>query len=101
MSTLAQIAVPRGLDKIFAQPACIWSDRVGRPTVPDFRSEYYSTAVTILGPMDFDEMGREDRIKISDSERFDIAMSQVIGKRLTFAELTDKVGETEFLVLIA
>lgn len=51
--------------------------------------------------MDFDEMGREDRIKISDSERFDIAMSQVIGKRLTFAELTDKVGETEVLVLIA
>lgn len=32
--------------------------------------------------------------KISDSERFDIAMSQVIGKRLTFAELTGKVGET-------
>jgi transposase-like protein len=30
--------------------------------------------------------------KISDSERFDIAMSQVIGKRLTFA--TGKVGET-------
>jgi len=34
--------------------------------------------------------------KISDSERFDIAMSQVIGKRLTFAELTGKVGETTF-----
>jgi transposase-like protein len=34
--------------------------------------------------------------KISDSERFDIAMSQVIGKRLTFAELTGKVGETAF-----
>lgn len=33
--------------------------------------------------------------KISDPERFDIAMSQVIGKRLTFAELTGKVGETE------
>ena len=33
--------------------------------------------------------------KISDSERFDIAMSQVLGKRLTFAELTGKVGETE------
>jgi ISXO2-like transposase domain/Transposase zinc-ribbon domain len=30
--------------------------------------------------------------KISDSERFDIAMSQVIGKRLTFAELTGKGG---------
>jgi len=34
--------------------------------------------------------------RISDSERFDIAMSQVVGKRLTFAELTGKVGETAF-----
>ena len=32
--------------------------------------------------------------KLTDSERFDIAMSQVIGKRLTFAELTGKAGET-------
>jgi hypothetical protein len=32
--------------------------------------------------------------KITDAERFDIAMSQVIGKRLTLAELTGKVGET-------
>jgi transposase-like protein len=30
--------------------------------------------------------------KISDTERFDIAMSQIIGKRLTYAELTGKVG---------
>lgn len=34
--------------------------------------------------------------KISDSERFDIAMSQVLGKRLTYAEVTGKVGETPF-----
>ena len=33
--------------------------------------------------------------KIGDAERFNIAMSQVIGKRLTYAELTGKVGETE------
>jgi len=32
--------------------------------------------------------------KISDAERFDIAMSQIMGKRLTYAELTGKVGET-------
>jgi len=32
--------------------------------------------------------------KISDTERFDIAMSQIVGKRLTYAELTGKVGET-------
>jgi len=32
--------------------------------------------------------------KITDTERFDIAMSQIIGKRLTYAELTGKVGET-------
>ena len=33
--------------------------------------------------------------KLNDATRFNIAMSQVIGKRLTFAELTGKVGETE------
>ena len=32
--------------------------------------------------------------KIADTEHFDIAMSQIVGKRLTFAELTGKVGET-------
>jgi transposase-like protein len=32
--------------------------------------------------------------KLNDSDRFNIAMSQVIGKRLTFAEVTGKVGET-------
>jgi hypothetical protein len=32
--------------------------------------------------------------KMTDAERFNIAMSQVVGKRLTFAELTGKVGET-------
>ena len=30
---------------------------------PDFRSGYHSTVVTTFGPMDFDEMGREDRIR--------------------------------------
>jgi hypothetical protein len=35
MSTLAQIAVPRGLDKIFAQPACIRLDRVVRTFLSD------------------------------------------------------------------
>ena len=33
--------------------------------------------------------------KIGDAERFNISMSQVVGKRLTYAELTGKVGETE------
>jgi transposase-like protein len=32
--------------------------------------------------------------KIGDAERFDIAMSQIAGKRLTYAELTGKEGET-------
>jgi hypothetical protein len=31
---------------------------------------------------------------LNDADRFNIAMSQVIGKRLTFAEVTGKVGET-------
>jgi transposase-like protein len=36
-----------------------------------------------------------DGSKLDDAARFNIAMSQVIGKRLTFAELTGKVGETK------
>src|SRR5271154_6734139 len=37
-----------------------------------------------------DENGR----KLSDVERFTLAMSQIVGKRLTFAEVTGKTGET-------
>lgn len=36
-----------------------------------------------------------DGNKLTDSDRFDIAMSQVLGKRLTYTELTGKVGETQ------
>lgn len=35
-----------------------------------------------------------DGNKLDDAARFNIAMSQVIGKRLTYTELTGKVGET-------
>jgi transposase-like protein len=34
--------------------------------------------------------------KVSDAQRFELALSQVAGKRLTFAEVTGKVGETAF-----
>ena len=34
--------------------------------------------------------------KMTDAERFGLALSQVAGKRLTFAEVTGKVGETSF-----
>ncbi len=34
--------------------------------------------------------------KLSDAERFNLALSQVAGKRLTFAEVTGKVGATCF-----
>jgi hypothetical protein len=30
--------------------------------------------------------------KLKDGERFEIALSQIAGKRLTFAEVTGKVG---------
>jgi transposase-like protein len=33
---------------------------------------------------------------LNDSDRFQLALSQVAGKRLTFAEVTGKVGETPF-----
>jgi len=39
-----------------------------------------------------DENGR----KLTDAERFSLVLSQIAGKRLTFAEVTGKVGETPF-----
>jgi transposase-like protein len=33
--------------------------------------------------------------KMTDAERFDIAVREIVGKRVTYAELTGKVGETE------
>ena len=33
---------------------------------------------------------------LEDSDRFILALSQIVGKRLTFAEATGKVGETKF-----
>ena len=38
---------------------------------------------------------KDGKRKIEDFERFDIAMSQVIGKRLTYSELTGKIGEEQ------
>ena len=37
-----------------------------------------------------------DGNKLTDADRFDIAVSQILGKRLTYAEVTGKVGETAF-----
>jgi hypothetical protein len=42
----------------------------------------------------FNNRKDDDGRKLDDAERFNIAMSQVVGKRLTLAELTGKVGET-------
>jgi transposase-like protein len=36
-----------------------------------------------------------NRKDMNDSDRFDLAVRQIIGKRLTWAEVTGKVGETE------
>jgi hypothetical protein len=33
---------------------------------------------------------------LTDADRFDLAVSQIVNKRLTYAELTGKVGETNF-----
>jgi len=33
--------------------------------------------------------------KMTDAERFDIGLREIVGKRLTYAELTGKAGETE------
>jgi transposase-like protein len=38
----------------------------------------------------------ENGHKLTDAERFKLVLSQIAGKRLTFAEVTGKVGETPF-----
>jgi transposase-like protein len=42
-----------------------------------------------------EESFRYNNRKMSDAERFDIGVRQIIGKRLTYKELTGKVAETE------
>ncbi len=37
-----------------------------------------------------------DGNKLNDADRFSLAVAQIIGKRLTYAEVTGKVGETPF-----
>jgi transposase-like protein len=43
----------------------------------------------------FNNRGNREQ-KITDADRFQLALSQIAGKRLTFAEVTGKVGETPF-----
>jgi transposase-like protein len=37
-----------------------------------------------------------NRKNMTDADRFNLAVSQIVGKRLTYAEVTGKVGETAF-----
>jgi transposase-like protein len=43
----------------------------------------------------FNNRGNREK-KITDGDRFQLALSQIAGKRLTFADVTGKVGETSF-----
>ena len=45
---------------------------------------------------DLDEQAlRDNTRKMTDGERFDLLVSMIGGKRLTYVELTGKLGETE------
>jgi hypothetical protein len=44
----------------------------------------------------FNNRKDDDGNVLKDSERFALALSQIAGKRLTFAEVTGKVGEAAF-----
>jgi hypothetical protein len=41
-----------------------------------------------------EQVFRYDNRDMNDAQRFELALSQIAGKRLTYAELTGKVGET-------
>ncbi len=38
--------------------------------------------------------GKRKEDRVTDAQRFSLAISQIVGKRLTYAELTGKTGET-------
>jgi len=48
----------------------------------------------VLAEMTGHHARRAKRNPLNDADRFIIAVSQIAGKRLTYAELTGKVGET-------
>jgi transposase-like protein len=39
--------------------------------------------------------GKKREERVSDAQRFDLALSQIVGKRLTYAKLTGKMGPSE------
>jgi transposase-like protein len=43
-----------------------------------------------------EQVFRYNNRKMTDADRFDLAVKGMVGKRLTYAEVTGKVGETEF-----
>ena len=42
------------------------------------------------------QLSRNREHKITDADRFNMILSQIAGKRLTYKEVTGKVGETSF-----
>ncbi len=40
--------------------------------------------------------GKKKENRVTDNDRFRLLLSQIAGKRLTWAEVTGKVGETAF-----
>jgi hypothetical protein len=59
----------------------------------------FTKSVKVGQPRDlvfrYNHRGTKDA-PINDADRFELALSQIAGKRLTFAEVTGKVGKTTF-----
>ena len=70
--------------------------KVSNPTLPSVGSRTAPQPATIGGtPSYLDEQAyRYNNRKLTDGERFSTAVKGIVGKRLTFDELTGKVGET-------
>jgi hypothetical protein len=63
--------------------------------LPSCRLVYFYSAPLVWFYSALDTFRYNNR-KQSNSRRFEKVLSQVAGKRLTYAELTGKVGETAF-----
>lgn len=81
-----------GIDKV------VRAAEVLQLPAPDFRTGYHSTIVTIYGPMDFDEMGRDDRIRACYQH---CALKYVMSEQMTNQSLRERFNLPESKSAIA
>lgn len=70
-----------GIDRV------VQSAEIGQLPAPDFRKGYQNTTVVIFGPMDFEEMARDDRVRACYQH---CALRYVMGGHMTNQSLRER-----------